>query len=186
MCVALSAGHRDIDPPLVRQLQNSGAKTTVIDDPHVQRLPHSLRQRERIALDHKVDVFVLLDPQQRVTDRAADQADRHVHQRQRPHKRRMRLHRSRDPRRIRHVAYDPLSEKLRAATPVAIPELLELFARFEGLPLTGLQEAFAACEARFRVWVEAPENVGKPINQSPDYLERIALDSLLERRTWAE
>ncbi len=98
----------------------------------------------------------------------------------------MRLHRGRQPHRIPVVAYDPLSDKLRAATPVAIPELLELFARFEGLSLTELQAAFAACEARFRAWVEAPENAGRPITESPDYLERIALDSLVERRMWAE
>jgi hypothetical protein len=98
----------------------------------------------------------------------------------------MRLHRSRDPLRIRHVTYDPLSEKLRATTPVAVPELLELYAQFEGLSLTALQEAFAACQARFRTWVEAPENAGKPISAAPDYLERIALDSLVERRMWAE
>jgi hypothetical protein len=84
------------------------------------------------------------------------------------------------------VAYDPLSEKLRTTTPVAIPELLELYAQFEGMPLTELQEAFVACEARFRAWVEAPENAGKPISAAPDYLERIALDSLLERRMWVE
>jgi hypothetical protein len=84
------------------------------------------------------------------------------------------------------VTYDPLSQKLRATTPVAIPELLELYAQFEDMPLTGLQEAFAACQARFRAWVEAPENAGKPISAAPDYLERIALDSLVERRMWVE
>lgn len=84
------------------------------------------------------------------------------------------------------MAYDPLSDKLRGATPVAIPELLELFARFEGLPLAELQAEFAACEARFRAWVEAPENSDTAINGAPDYLTRIALDSLIERRMWAE
>jgi hypothetical protein len=49
-----------------------------------------------------------------------------------------------------------------------------------------LQEAFDACEARFRAWVGAPENAGRPIREAPDYLDRIALDSLLERRTWTE
>lgn len=96
------------------------------------------------------------------------------------------MHRRRDPLRIRHVSYDPLSEKLRGTAPVAIPELLGLFAQFEHLSLTELQDAFAACEARFRTWVEAPENAGRPIKDAPDYLERIALDSLLERRMWAE
>ncbi len=84
------------------------------------------------------------------------------------------------------MAYDPLSDKLRAATPVAIPELLGMFARFEALTLPELQAAFAACEARFRAWVESPENAGRPITDAPDYLERIALDSLIERRMWAE
>lgn len=84
------------------------------------------------------------------------------------------------------MAYDPLSDKLRAATPVAIPELLDLIARSEGLPLAELQAAFAACETRFRSWVEAPENAGRAITEAPDYLERIALDSLIERRMWAE
>jgi hypothetical protein len=84
------------------------------------------------------------------------------------------------------VAYDPVSQKLPAAAPIAQPELLEAFARFEHLTLMELQEAFDACEARFRAWVEAPENAGRPIREAPDYLDRIALDSLLERRTWTE
>lgn len=98
----------------------------------------------------------------------------------------MGLHRGGNPPRIQRVAYDPLSDKLRQTAPVAIPELLELFERFEGLTLTELQDAFAACEARFRAWVEAPENAGRPINEAPEYLNRIALDSLLERRMWWE
>lgn len=75
---------------------------------------------------------------------------------------------------------------MRAATPVAVPELLDLIARSEGLSLVALQSAFAACETRFRTWVEAPHNAGRPITEAPDYLERIALDSLIERRMWAE
>jgi len=34
--------------------------------------------------------------------------------------------------------------------------------------------------------VRDPANEGRPISDAPDYLDRIALDSLLERRTWAE
>jgi hypothetical protein len=96
------------------------------------------------------------------------------------------LHRPGDAPRIIGVAYDPLSDKLRGAAPLAAPELLERFAAFEHLSLTELQDAFAACEARFRAWVEAPGNAGRPISESPDYLDRIALDSLLERRMWWE
>ena len=83
------------------------------------------------------------------------------------------------------VAYDPVSRKLSAVAPMA-PELVEAFARFEGLTLTELQERFDEAQARFRAWVEDPVNAGRPISEAPDYLDRIALDSLLERRTWAE
>ena len=87
--------------------------------------------------------------------------------------------------RIVAVAYDPVSLKLSAVAPVA-PELVEAFSRFEGLTLTELQEAFAAADERFKAWVRDPANEGRPISDAPDYLDRIALDSLLERRTWAE
>jgi hypothetical protein len=84
------------------------------------------------------------------------------------------------------VGYDPVSRKLSAAAPVALPELVERMSRFEDRSLSELQEAFAACEARFRAWVEDPENAGRPISEAPDYLDRIALDSLIERRMWLE
>ena len=87
--------------------------------------------------------------------------------------------------RIVVVAYDPVSLKLSAVAPVA-PELVAAFSRFEGLTLTELQEAFAAADERFKSWVRDPANEGRPISDAPDYLDRIALDSLLERRTWAE
>ncbi len=87
--------------------------------------------------------------------------------------------------RIVAVAYDPVSLKLSAVAPVA-QELFEAFSRFEGLTLTELQEAFDAVDERFKAWVRDPANEGRPISEAPDYLDRIALDSLLERRTWAE
>jgi hypothetical protein len=96
------------------------------------------------------------------------------------------LNRRREAPRIRVVAYDPLSDKLRAAAPMVSADLLERFSRFEGLSLGELHEALAACEARFRAWVEDPRNAGRPISDAPDYLDRIALDSLRERRTWWE
>jgi hypothetical protein len=84
------------------------------------------------------------------------------------------------------VAYDPVSRKLPAVAPVAQPELLEAFARFEGLTLAELQAAFERCEARFRAWVRHPDNEGRPIREFPGYVARIALDSLIERRMWNE
>ncbi len=83
------------------------------------------------------------------------------------------------------MAYDPVSRKLAAVAPVA-QDLLARFEAFEGLTLVELQEAFTAADQRFQDWVKAPENAGRPIAEAPDYLDRIALDSLLERRTWAE
>jgi hypothetical protein len=95
-----------------------------------------------------------------------------------------------DPRggadaRIEIVAYDPVSQKLSDVAPVA-PELVAAFAKFEGLTLRELQAGFEEADARFRAWVRDPANEGRPISDAPDYLDRIALDSLLERRTWAE
>ncbi|HSJ73065.1 MAG TPA: hypothetical protein VK904_02015 [Miltoncostaeaceae bacterium] len=83
------------------------------------------------------------------------------------------------------VAYDPVSRKLSDVAPVA-PELVAAFARFEGLTLAELQARFDEAQARFRAWVEDPAHAGRPISEAPDYLDRIALDSLIERRTWAE
>lgn len=83
------------------------------------------------------------------------------------------------------MAYDPVSRKLADVAPVA-PELLEVFERYESLTLLELREQFAQADRRFQEWVRDPVNEGCPISQAPDYLDRIALDSLLERRTWAE
>lgn len=82
------------------------------------------------------------------------------------------------------MSYDPLSEKLRQSTQVAMPELFDRWKAFEGLTITELNEAFEACEARFREWVIAHPD--RPISDAPDYVDRIALDSLRERRTWWE
>jgi hypothetical protein len=84
------------------------------------------------------------------------------------------------------VRYDEVSRKLPASAPVAMPELVEAIARYEGLSLAELQSRLAVCEAGFREWVERPENSGRPISEAPDYLDRIALATLLERRMWWE
>lgn len=80
---------------------------------------------------------------------------------------------------------DPLSEKLAGVAPVA-PDLLAAFARFEHLSLTELQERFDLETAGLKAWVEDPANRGRPLAEAPNYLDRIAVDTLLERRTWCE
>ena len=80
---------------------------------------------------------------------------------------------------------DSVSRKLAEVAPVA-PELVEAFERFEHLSYTELNEQFAQHTQRFREWVEDPANEGRPIKEWPGYLDRIALDALIERRTWME
>lgn len=83
------------------------------------------------------------------------------------------------------MSIDPLSDKLSDIAPVA-PELLEAFAKFENLPYQELTERFEEHTRRFREWVERPENAERPIADWPGYFDRIALDALIERRTWME
>lgn len=83
------------------------------------------------------------------------------------------------------MSHDPLARKLSDVAPVA-PELMQAFERFEHLSYQELNEQFAAHTERFRTWVEDPANEGRPIAEWPGYLDRIALDALIERRTWME
>lgn len=84
------------------------------------------------------------------------------------------------------MSYDPVSRKLPASAPIAQDRLVETFARYEGLTITELHQEFERATARFRAWVEDPSNVGRPLSDAPDYIDRIAIDSLIERRTWQE
>ncbi|MEW6581610.1 MAG: hypothetical protein AB1416_02465 [Actinomycetota bacterium] len=84
------------------------------------------------------------------------------------------------------MGYDIVSESLARVAPLMDPELLGAFRRHESLTLPQLQVERAACEDRFRAWVRDPANEGRPISEAPDYLDRIALDALLERRMWWE
>jgi hypothetical protein len=87
---------------------------------------------------------------------------------------------------IHHVSWDPLSEKLVENSPLRTPELVDAFSRYEGLTITELDSAWDEINAAFRTWVEEPDNLGKPIQEAPQYWDRIAIDSLRERRTWWE
>ena len=87
---------------------------------------------------------------------------------------------------IHEVSWDPLSEKLSGNSPLRNPALVGAFSRYEGLTITELDAAWDEVNAAFRGWVEAPENAGRPIQQAPQYWDRIAIDSLRERRTWGE
>jgi hypothetical protein len=83
------------------------------------------------------------------------------------------------------VTDDSVSRRLAEVAPVA-PDLLEAFGRFEHLAYADLVDEFARHTERFKAWVEDPANLDRPISEWPGYLDRIALDALIERRTWME
>lgn len=84
------------------------------------------------------------------------------------------------------MSRDPVSANLPRSAPIADADLLGALARYEELTVTELQAALTATEAELRRWASAPENAGRPIAQFPAQLDRIAIDTLLERRMWAE
>jgi hypothetical protein len=84
------------------------------------------------------------------------------------------------------VTHDSVSQKLAQQAPVALPLLTDLIERYEKLSLSDLTQRRADCEKGFQAWARDAENAGRPISEAPDYLDRIALDSLLERWMFAE
>jgi hypothetical protein len=79
-----------------------------------------------------------------------------------------------------------LSKKLADVSPLRDPDLIAAFERHESLTIAELDEAWERVNRDFRAWVEAPENQGRPFQEAPQYRDRLAIDSLRERRTWWE
>ncbi|MFN8124753.1 MAG: hypothetical protein U0237_20300 [Thermoleophilia bacterium] len=84
------------------------------------------------------------------------------------------------------MSYDPLSQKLPMNSPLRDPALIEAFAKYEHLTVPELEDAWMRVNDEFRAWVDAPENQGRRFQDAPQYNDRIAIDSLRERRTWWE
>ena len=80
-----------------------------------------------------------------------------------------------------HVAHN-----LSAAAPVALDGLAEAIARWEGRSLDELQRASDRMRADVRSWAEDPANAERPISDSPVYLDRMAVEVLIERRFFTE
>ncbi len=169
----------------VGQLDVGRAEARVRDHPRAERVAERLGRRDRVALHHQVELGAVRQAGEGVADDAAHRAHLAGEDGCHPLHQGMGRHGGARRTRIHVVAYDPVSRKLAAVAPVA-NDLLERFAHFEHLTLNELQEAFDAADARFKAWVQTPGNETRPISEAPDYLDRIALDSLLERRTWSE
>jgi len=149
-------------------------------------VPDGLRQRDRIALDDQVEIVQMLAPEQGVADHAADDADLPRQVRPKPHQHRVSQELVCEMSTIHVVSWDPLSEKLIENSPLRNPQLVDAFSRYEQLTITELDAAWDTVNEAFRDWVERPENAGRSIQQAPQYWDRIAIDSLRERRTWWE
>jgi len=64
--------------------------------------------------------------------------------------------------------------------------ILAAFERFQDLPLAELQRVADEAQAGFRVWAEDSANAGRPFTDCAAYVDRIAAESLLERRMFTE
>ena len=183
--VGLGARAHEVEVASVRELDVGGPEARVRDDPGAEGPADPGGLGDGVTLDHEIELRAVGQARERVAHDAAHGAHVPGQDGCHPLDERMRRHDAARATRIHGVAYDPVSRKLAAVAPVA-NDLLERFERFEHLTLTELQEAFDAADARFKAWVETPGNESRPISEAPDYLDRIALDSLLERRTWSE
>ena len=84
------------------------------------------------------------------------------------------------------MGYDKFSETLRSVAPVAVPGLVDAIERWQDLDVSTLQERLDEVNGRFRAWVADPANAGRPIADCPDYLDRMAIETILERRFFWE
>ena len=181
--VGLGAGRHQVDVPATLQVHDGGPEARVGDDARAEGVAQGPGHRDGVALDHQVELLPGRPAQQGVADRPADRAHIAAQVGTDDPDQRVIVHEGRRGTRIDVVAYDPVSRKLADVAPVA-PELLEVFEKYEGLTLTELRAGFEEADRRFQEWVRDPANEGRPISEAPDYLDRIALDSLLERRMW--
>jgi hypothetical protein len=81
---------------------------------------------------------------------------------------------------------DHVANNLNASAPIALEGLAEAIARWEGCSLDDLQEASARMRGEVRRWAEDPANSERAISDSPVYLDRMAVEVLVERRFFTE
>jgi hypothetical protein len=81
---------------------------------------------------------------------------------------------------------DHVADNLSASAPIALDGLAEAIARWEPCSLDELQEASGRIRDEVRLWADDPANAGRPISDSPVYLDRMAVEVLVERRFFTE
>ena len=79
-----------------------------------------------------------------------------------------------------------MSGNLSASAPVALDGLTDAIARWEGASLDELRAASDRITDEFRTWIDDPANAGRPISEAPVYLDRMAVELLIERRYFSE
>ena len=81
---------------------------------------------------------------------------------------------------------DHVARNLDALAPIALEGLAEAIARWEPRSLDELQAASDRIQREVRAWAEDPANAERPISDSPVYLDRMAVEVLIERRYFTE
>jgi hypothetical protein len=84
------------------------------------------------------------------------------------------------------VMADHVAGNLSASAPIALDGLAEAIARWEPCSLDELQAASSRIRDDVRRWADDPANAGRPISDSPVYLDRMAVEVLVERRFFTE
>lgn len=79
-----------------------------------------------------------------------------------------------------------MSGNLAASAPIALDGLTDAIARWEGSSLDELRAASERIKDEFRAWIDDPANTGRPISDAPVYLDRMAVEVLIERRYFSE
>jgi hypothetical protein len=81
---------------------------------------------------------------------------------------------------------DHVADNLNASAPIALDGLQQAIARWEGCTLDELQAESDRIREEVRLWAEDPANAERPISDSPVYLDRMAVEVLIERRYFTE
>lgn len=84
------------------------------------------------------------------------------------------------------MAHDPVAHDVGRSAPMAGDAVLRAVERLEGASLEQLERAAADAQAGFRAWTEDPANAGRPFIDCPPYVDRIAAETLIERRLFTE